>query len=86
MNRKNLSIEDIARIGLFLDDPYGEGGRLECVREPSVGRMAAEALLEGQPMLDGERFIKEEYLRRVMDGENWRKDGTLVAWIKRNIG
>lgn len=85
MRLKSLTLKEIAKIGLFLDDPFGDGGRLEKVRKPSLGRLAAIAELRGEPLLGGEELIRTEYETKVFDPKNWTKAGKLVASISRNI-
>ena len=43
MKLNTLTLTDIAKLGLFLDDPYGDGIRLAKVRNPNAGRSAAIA-------------------------------------------
>lgn len=79
---KTLTLTDIARIGLYLDDPYCDGIRLDKVREPSDGRLAALAEVAGEPMLDGEELIRAEYeaaVRYVL------RRGKLPATIERHM-
>jgi len=80
-----LTLTDIAKLGLFLDDPYGDGIRLAKVRNPNAGRSAAIAELKGEPLLDGERFIRAEYESVVRDPANWTKRGELISEIYKNI-
>lgn len=86
MKRDKLTLEDIARLGLWLDDPYGDGIRLERIRNPNPGRMAAlDYVNNGHLTQPAECAIRLEYEDRVQDDKNWRKDGTLVASIRRNF-
>jgi hypothetical protein len=84
MKLADLTLEDIARIGLFLDDPYGDGIRMPAVRNPSVGRQAALELLNGTPTLFAEQEIRDEYEVHVKR-EAFTRKGTLKTWIKRNM-
>ena len=86
MKRNALTLEDIARLGLWLDDPHGDGIRLERIRNPNPGRLAAlDYVNNGHLTQSGECAIRYEYEARVLDHKNWRKDGTLVAAIRRNF-
>lgn len=89
MKRNDLTLLDIARIGLFLDDPYGDGIRLERVREPSDGRqLAMKVVYDGMSFCDGaigDKIIRKEYEARVLDKKNWKRDDTLKSWIARNL-
>jgi hypothetical protein len=97
---KSIDILTLARLGVWLDDPYGDGIRLEAIRNPSLGREAALSLLHGQPTLDFERVIRDEYEQRVLSSYFERvirdeyeqrvlsscftKSGKLRADVKRN--
>lgn len=85
MKLRSLTLTDIARIGLFLDDPYGDGIRIEYPWRLKAGRVAAQAEIRGEPVLDGERLILEEYEARVRDPDLWTAKGTLRAWLRVNI-
>lgn len=80
---KNMNLVTLARLGVWLDDPYGDGIRLQAIREPSVGRHAALRLIQGAPVLDGERLIREEYEARVR-AHCFTSQGHLRAEVRRN--
>ena len=80
---KSIDILTLARLGVWLDDPYGDGIRLQAIRNPSRGREAALSLLHGQPTLDFERVIRDEYEQRVLS-QCFTKSGKLRADVKRN--
>jgi hypothetical protein len=80
---KSIDILTLARLGVWLDDPYGDGDRLQAIRNPSLGREAALSLLHGQPTLDFERVIRDEYEQRVLS-QCFTKSGKLRADVKRN--
>jgi hypothetical protein len=80
---KSIDIMTLARLGVWLDDPYGDGIRLQAIRNPSLGREAALSLLDGQPTLDFERVIRDEYEQRVLSA-CFTKSGKLRADVKRN--
>jgi hypothetical protein len=81
---KTLSLHDIARIGVYLDDPYGDGIRLEKIRNPSDGRVAALCEIRGEPMLDGEDLIRAEYESTVREVLH-RFNGKLPESFRRNL-
>lgn len=60
-----VPIDLLAKIGLYLDDPYGDGIRLDDIREPDEGRLAALQQVAGQPILDGETLIRDKYEEKV---------------------
>jgi len=67
MYKGELTLLEIAEMGLGLDDPYGDGIRLQIVREPSVGRQDALNLVHnGQYPLD-HTAILEQYESVVRD-------------------
>lgn len=80
---RNLDLLAIAKLGVWMDDPYGDGIRLTRVRIPSSGRMAALELIRGTPMLGGEELILAEYAERVRT-ECFTKQGKLRGHILRN--
>jgi hypothetical protein len=94
---KSIDILTLARLGVWLDDPYGDGIRLQSIRNPSLGREAALSLLHGyrssnfvrmilqmgNPTLDIERVIRDEYEQRVLS-QCFTKSGKLRADVKRN--
>jgi hypothetical protein len=81
---KSIDILTLARLGVWLDDPYGDGCyRLQAIRNPSLGREAALSLLHGQPTLDFERVIRDEYEQRVLS-QCFTKSGKLRGHVKRN--
>jgi hypothetical protein len=94
---KSIDILTLARLGVWLDDPYGDGIRLEAIRNPSLGREAALSLLHGyrsvavarmilqtgNPTLDIEQVIRDEYEQRVLSS-CFTKSGKLRADVKRN--
>lgn len=50
---RTLTEHEAVTVGLWLDDPYGDGIRLERIREPSAKRLAALAFVaSGQRTLD----------------------------------
>jgi hypothetical protein len=87
MNRNNLSLLDIAWIGLYLDDPYGDGIRLQRVREPSDGRLAAiDLVYNAQHSIGADILIRAEYEERVMAPKYWKRNGELAPWLEARIG
>ena len=94
---KNIDILTLARLGVWLDDPYGDGIRLQAIRNPSRGREAALCLLHGHHSLGFERMIlqcdspapgierviRDEYEQRVLSA-CFTKSGKLRADVKRN--
>jgi len=77
----NIPLTLIAKIGLWLDDPYGDGIRLESIRQPNDGRHAALAQRGGSPNLGGEREIRKEYeskVRELVKLEKRRKNPELL--------
>ncbi len=85
MKLNALTVTDIAKLGLYLDDPFGDGGRLTKVAKPNEGRLAALAEVRGEPVLGGEALIRAEYEATVRNPTNWTKKGLLVADIVRNL-
>ena len=85
MKLNKLTITDIAKLGLYLDDPFGDGIRLKAVREPDEGRLAAIALIKCEPILGGEEMISAKYEAIARNPNFWTKKGKLIATIKRNI-
>jgi hypothetical protein len=77
-----LNIKQIALAGLFADDPYGDGIRLESVREPREARRAAMRILDNNAQFWDEKVVREEYLPILQEWTN--KDGRLCAAIIRN--
>ena len=66
MNIKNLTLIDVAKLGLYADDPYGDGIRLEHVRNPSAGRLDAITLIyENQFPIDGGHDIMIAYQEKI---------------------
>lgn len=50
---RKLTDHEAVKVGLWLDDPYGDGIRLESIREPSAKRLAAlEFFASGQRTLE----------------------------------
>jgi hypothetical protein len=80
---KSIDILTLARLGVWLDDPHGDGIRLDAIRYPSHGRWAALHLLDGRPPLGFERMIRDEYEQRVLSA-CFTKSGKLRADVKRN--
>lgn len=78
-----LDLLTLARLGVWLDDPYGDGIRLLSVREPNPARQAALSLIKGEPVLDHERLIREAYETRVQT-HCFTKQGILRAEVRRN--
>lgn len=78
-----MLIKDIIKIGLWLDDPYGDGIRLEAIRKPRMARIVA---LNYKEELANDRvvnLIMEDYAPRVkaaMADKHMRKS------IKINLG
>jgi hypothetical protein len=81
---KNTDLLTLAKLGVWLDDPYGDGIRLTRIRIPSPGRMAALELIRGTPVLGGTELILAEYLERVFT-QCFTKQGKLRGDIKRNF-
>ena len=84
----HLTLTDIAKIGLFLDDPHGDGIRLDCVRNPSKARVAAISEVAGEPLLFGEDLIRNEYEARVRSCAFYKtgpRRGEMRDWIKRDL-
>ena len=81
---KTLTLTDIAELGLWYDDPYGDGIRLDYVRNPGPARQAALALVyKGQYDLFGEQLIRAHYEAKVRNMFN--RKGRLYADVARNI-
>jgi hypothetical protein len=81
---RTLTLNEIARVGLYLDDPYGDGIRLDRVRNPSEGRVAARCEVRGEPMLDGEELIRAEYesiVREVLHRHNGRMPASMQRML-----
>jgi len=69
-----MNILEVARIGLWLEDPYGDGIRLEAIRNPSEARVAAEDLIyNNQLTLGGEELIRNEYEPISKSNIKWYK-------------
>jgi len=84
LTAKNMTLLELAQLGVWLDDPYGDGIRLHRVREPSEGRLAAKALIRGEPILGGEALIRAEYEKPVLNA-CFTKNGRLRGEVKRNL-
>jgi len=80
---KNMDLLTLAKLGVWLDDPYGDGIRLAKIRIPSPGRMAALELIKGTPVLGCEELILNEYAERVRTG-CFTKQGKLRGDVRRN--
>ena len=80
---KKLDLLQIAILGEWLDDPYGDGIRLERIRNPSPARQAALDFIRGEPQLGGEALIREQYEERVRACFDSR--GRLPASIRSNV-
>jgi hypothetical protein len=80
---KNLDLLSIAKLGVWLDDPYGDGIRLTRVRIPSPGRIAALELIRGAPLLGSEELIRNEYESKVRL-MCFTKQGKLRGEVRRN--
>ena len=80
---KNIDLLTLAKLGVWLDDPYGDGIRLSRVRNPSPGRSAALWLINGSPVLGCEEMIRNEYVERVL-AECFTKQGKLRGHVLRN--
>jgi len=80
---RNMDLVTLAKLGVWLDDPYGDGIRLRAVREPSQGRVAALELIKGTPVLGGEELILNEYAERVRLA-CFTKQGKLRGAVVRN--
>ena len=80
---RNMDLVTLAKLGVWLDDPYGDGIRLARVRDPSQGRVAALELIRGTPVLGGEELILNEYAERVRM-ECFTKQGRLRGNVARN--
>lgn len=84
LTRKNLDLVMIAAIGLYLDDPYGDGIRLEKIRNPSAARQAAlDLVYNRQLVLGGEELIRSAYEHRV--DEVFLKSGKISQAFARNF-
>lgn len=82
MKIKDLTIEQIAELGLWTDDPFGDGIRLEAIRNPRPARLAAARVASGIPQFFDEDMVREEYIPQI---QNWTtKAGHLNAAIRRN--
>jgi hypothetical protein len=77
-----LDIKQIARLALYVDDPYGDGIRLEHIRNPSEAHLAALRILNNDAQFWDEELVREEYLPRIEKYTN--KDGRLAASVMRN--
>ena len=60
-----MDIKLLAKIGLRLDDWYGDGYRLERIRNPNHGRIAAMRMVDGEPEFWDEAAILKEYRNTV---------------------
>lgn len=82
MKLKNLTIRQIAIAGLWTDDPYGDGIRLERIRNPVHSRLAAIRIRDGRPQFWDEKIVRAIYVPQI---EKWtNKNGDLNAEILRN--
>ena len=54
-----------AKVGLYLDDPYGDGCRLDEIRNPNEGRQAAIRIIDGEPEFWDDDLVEKEYGDKV---------------------
>lgn len=84
LHKRDLDLTLIAKIGLWLDDPYGDGIRLLHIREPNEARRAAIDFVQtGQLGFFDEKAIRAQYEERVLGVFN--KDGHIAAYVHRNL-
>ena len=85
--RKSLTALDIAKIGVAMENYDADGwhGGTHRTRNPSIGRQAALALIAGQPLLDSERLIREEYEAKVLAAEIWSVRGMLFPSVRKHL-
>jgi len=63
-----MDIKMIGKIGLWLEDPYGDGCRLDVVRFPSEWREAAKRLVfSNEPEFWDEELVQDNYGPMVKD-------------------
>jgi hypothetical protein len=83
MRKSNvLDTLTVAKLGVWLDDPHGDGIRLFTIRNPSPGRMAALNLIAGTPVLGGDSLIRAEYGDKICQG-CFTNSGKLTALARR---
>lgn len=64
-HRLENDVSLVARVGVYLDDPYGDGIRLEAIREPRPARVAAIQTIQTGPDMFDTKLIMDEYLEKV---------------------
>ena len=73
----------IAKIGTWLDDPYGDGIRLDAIRNPSNTRVVALNYIEDQSDMFSEDEIRGRYEPIVIAAI---KNKAMRNAIERNLG
>lgn len=84
LRRNKLTVLELAILGVWLDDPYGDGIRLEKIRHPSPARQTALTIIHKKqyPLYTQEFY--DEYGWILNSDEVWTKAGKLRAWIRNN--
>ena len=67
MYKGELTLLEIAEMGLRLDYPYSDGIRLQAIREPSVGRQDAINLVRDRQYPLDDTALLEQYESVVRD-------------------
>ena len=84
MDINNLSLLEVAQLGLYHDDPYGDGIRLDIVRNPPLHRqMAIELVYHGQLPIDGGEAIRKAY--ENVAKKSFDENGNLFEEIEINF-
>lgn len=77
-----LTDVELAKAGLFIDDPYGDGIRLESIREPSEARQAALRIVNNEAQFHDVELVREEYIPKL---RKWTlPSGHFIADFVRN--
>lgn len=73
--RREITDREAAIVGLWLDDPYGDGIRLDHIREPSKERLAAiEFVKSGQPdMFGGQQVYIDKGRAEAKTRSGWNR-------------
>ena len=66
-NKLKNDVMTVAKVGVYLDDPYGDGIRLDSIREPRPARIAALATLKDGINLFDNQLIMDEYLEATYE-------------------
>lgn len=79
MANANITESQAVTIGLWLDDPYGDGIRLQAIHEPSAERIAAIEFKQ-----TGQRTIENLEAVYIDRGYAAAKDKKMMRVIARN--